>query len=242
MEDMVQLKCKSCGATLNDSMTCPCCGAKYERKKDKEKTGKNEPKEAEGTDKGEFQEPINWKREIISYIIIVIVAFIMAELLTHFVIIKTEIISGSMINTLVGGVSYQPNDQVVGSRLKYVFRDPERGDIVFFKCPYKEESVFVKRIIGLPGEVVEIYGGCVYIDGIPLDEPYIREPMEEEEYMRFEVPEGHYFMMGDNRNHSYDSRYWNEDHGEGTSFVAREAILGKAWLRYWPLNKFGVVN
>lgn len=162
--------------------------------------------------------------EIANWAIIIGVALILATLINKFVIIKAEVISGSMEDTM------QIDDVYLGNRLSYVFGDPERGEIVFFKFPDKEEETFVKRIIGLPGEKIEIKDGKVYIDDStePLYEPYLKETPRKEDFGPVVIPEDSYFMMGDNRNHSNDSRAWN------TFYVTRDHLLAKAWLRIWP--------
>lgn len=162
--------------------------------------------------------------EIANWAIIIGVALILATLINKFVIIKAEVISGSMEDTL------QIDDVYLGSRLSYVFGDPERGEIVFFKFPDNEEETFVKRVIGLPGEKIEIRDGKVYINDSaePLYEPYLRETPRSEDFGPVVVPEDSYFMMGDNRNHSRDSRAWN------TFYVTKDQLLAKAWLRIWP--------
>lgn len=175
------------------------------------------------------EQKLSWKRELLSWVIILVVAYVMAQALTRYVIIKTEVISGSMISTLLVG------DRVVANRMSYVFSDPERGDIIFFKYPDDEEEIYVKRIIGLPGETVDIIDGKVYIDGAlePLDEPYLYEEMLGS-FGPYKVPEGEYFMLGDNRNVSVDSRFWDD------KYVSRDQILGKAWFRYKP--NLGIVH
>lgn len=167
------------------------------------------------------QKPFNLKREIISWILVVVTAFLLAFVTTHYVIIKAEVPSGSMENTIMTG------DRIVGNRLAYLLTEPKRGDIVIFKFPDDETQNYVKRVIGLPGETVQVTDGVVYINGEPLEEDYLKEEMygNTEEFV---VPEGSYFMMGDNRNSSYDSRKWEN------SYVEEEKILGKAWFRYSP--------
>ena len=125
-----------------------------------------------------------------------------------------------------------PGDRVFGNRLAYVFSEPERFDIIIFKYPDDESQLFIKRIIGLPGETVEIRGGNIYIDGSeePLDDVDTKETMEGS-FGPYTVPEGCYFVMGDNRNNSRDSRYWEH------TFVSEDEIVGKAVFRYWPVNK-----
>lgn len=151
------------------------------------------------------KEPLNWKKEIWEGVKILLTAAAIAFVLNTFIIANSTVPSGSMENTIM------TNDRILGSRLSYRIGDPKRGDIVIFdhvSGPGREKTRFVKRIIGLPGETVDIIDGHVYIDNleVPLDEPYIREEMEKET-LHFEVPEDCYFMMGDNRNRSTDARY-----------------------------------
>jgi signal peptidase I len=120
---------------------------------------------------------------------------------------------------------------------RYIFRGPRRGDVIVFKAPNQglgqAERDYIKRVIGLPGETVEIHDCTVFIDGEPLDEPYILE--KPRGTMAAEtVPPGHYFVMGDNRNSSSDSRSWG--------MLPKENIIGQAWLNYWPLSAFGLTN
>jgi signal peptidase I len=141
-------------------------------------------------------------------------------------------------------------DRFLVEKVTYRFRQPERGEIVVFRPPahvlemIKEMSVpntplktqdFIKRIIGLPGETVRIREGTVYIDGRPLVEDYIspdRQPLYE--YGPVQIPEGHYLMLGDNRNHSWDGHNWG--------FVPRKNIIGRAIWRFWPLNRIGTIR
>ena len=124
-------------------------------------------------------------------------------------------------------------DRIFGIRLAYVLGDPQRLDIVIFRYPDDESQLFIKRIIGLPGETVEIIDGKVYIDGseTPLDDSFTPETPTGN-YGPYTVPENCYFMLGDNRNNSKDSRFWQN------TFVERDAILGKAVLKYFPGIKF----
>ena len=154
-------------------------------------------------------------KEIFEWVKIIVSAALIAFVLNTFIIANSEVPSGSMENTIMTG------DRVIGSRLSYRFEDPKRGDIAIFRFPDNEKIYYVKRIIGLPGETVDIVDGKVYINGSdePLDEPYIREPMIPEAPMHFEVPENSYFMMGDNRNYSMDARRWEN------TYVKREKII-----------------
>ena len=163
-------------------------------------------------------------KEIFEWVKIIVSAALIAFVLNTFIIANSEVPSGSMENTIMTG------DRVIGSRLSYRFEDPKRGDIAIFRFPDNEKIYYVKRIIGLPGETVDIVDGKVYINGSdePLDEPYIREPMIPETPMHFEVPENSYFMMGDNRNYSMDARRWEN------TYVKREKIIAKVLFRYFP--------
>lgn len=166
----------------------------------------------------------SWKKELWEWVKIIVSAAAIAFVLNTFIIANSQVPSGSMENTIM------TNDRVIGSRLSYRFGDPERGDIVIFRFPDNEKIYYVKRIIGLPGETVDIVGGHVYLNGsqTPLEEPYLREPMIPEAPMHFEVPEGCYFMMGDNRNWSSDARRWQN------TYVKREKIIAKVLFRYYP--------
>ena len=171
-----------------------------------------------------------WK-EIWDYAKIIIAVFVIAYLLGHFVYINARVPSGSMEETIMTG------DRVFGNRLAYIKDDPERFDIVIFKYPDDPSQLFVKRVIGLPGETVNIVDGKVYINDSeePLDDSFCPETPEGS-FGPYTVPEGCYFMLGDNRNHSMDSRYWQN------TFVEKDAIEAQVAVRYWPLNKIGVVK
>ena len=153
-------------------------------------------------------------REIAGWVLTIAIAVIAAKLINEKVIIKAEVPTGSMENTIMTG------DCVLGFQLAYTFSEPKRGDIVMFPWPDNPEVTYVKRIIGLPGETLEIKDGAVYINGNVLHEDYLKEEMLGE-YGPYEVPEGCYFMMGDNRNPSADSRKWKN------TYLKREDIIAK---------------
>ncbi len=176
---------------------------------------------------------VDIKREIFSWILVVVVAYILAFCITHFVIIKTEVISSSMVSTLNVG------DRVIGNRLAFLFSEPKRGDIIFFAYPGDESETYVKRVIGCPGDTVKIADGKVYVNGsaAALDEPYVNGQKTkidgdfiEEAKGEITVPENCYFVMGDNRTVSQDSREWG--------YVTKDEIYAKAWLRYKPSIDF----
>ena len=170
----------------------------------------------------------DFKKELFSWIKTIVIAVVLAVFITNFIIVNAKVPSGSMENTIM------TDDRIIASRLTYLFGDPQRGDIVVFKFPDdpQQKTLYVKRIIGLPGETVEIIDGKVYIDGAeePLDDSFTKE-VPVGTYGPFEVPEDSYFMMGDNRNNSSDSRFWEN------KYVKRDKILGKVFLRYFPSFK-----
>ena len=184
-------------------------------------------------------------RELLSWIEVIVIAIVLALFLTRFVIVNATVPTGSMENTIM------PGDRLLGLRLTYLFSDPQRGDIVVFRYPLDESVNYIKRIIGLPGETVEIRDAKIYIDGsqTPLEEDYLEEEwVVKADGFTFEIPEDCYLMLGDNRNNSADSRYWadealeqglasTQEEAMEYSFVHRDQILGKAYVRYWPLNK-----
>lgn len=153
--------------------------------------------------------------------------FLVTTFLMNYVLINAYIPSGSMENTIMTG------DRVIGLRF---IRHYNRGDIVIFPDPDGGGYYLIKRIIGLPGDTVTIQGGTVSINGTPLEEPYLKETMRKDESFSITVPDSGYFMMGDNRNDSFDARYWEN------KIVYEENITGKAALRYWPVPSFGPVS
>ena len=163
-----------------------------------------------------------------TFLIIFCVVFAMNKL----VYINAVIPSESMQNTIMKG------DRVLGNRLAYIKDDPERYDIVIFKYPDDPSKIFIKRVIGLPGETVNIIDGKVYINDSeePLDDSYTKEIPNAVNFGPYYVPSNSYFVMGDNRNNSYDSRYWIH------TYVTEDQILGKAIFRYFPFNKIGKVQ
>lgn len=166
------------------------------------------------------------KRELMQWIIVIATAVCLALFINNVLIVNAKIPSASMENTIMTG------DRVFGNRLAYVFDRPDRFDIIIFRYPDDESQLFIKRIIGLPGETVEIKNGKIFINNsdTPLKDVSTKEEMIGS-FGPYTVPEGCYFVMGDNRNNSKDSRYWEN------TFVKENEILGKAVIRYWPLNK-----
>jgi signal peptidase I len=140
--------------------------------------------------------------------------------------------SGSMLPTL------QINDRLIVDKLGYHFKNPERGDVVVFSPTDTLEKqnfhdAFIKRVIGLPGDKVEVKGGRVFINDQALRESYVAEDPQYQ-YGPVTVPQDAYLVLGDNRNNSYDSHYWG--------FVPRDRIIGRAVVRFWPMNRLGEIT
>lgn len=187
-------------------------------------------KEGQAETQSREEEAVSPLREALSWVMTFVIAIVVALVLKNYVIINATVPTGSMENTIM------PGDDLFGFRLAYKFSEPKRGDIVIFKYPDNEEEKYVKRVIGLPGETVRIANAKVFINDseTPLQEDYLKEkwtiatgPFE------YQVPEGCYFVMGDNRNDSWDARYWDN------TFVAKEKIIGKAEWIYFPFDRFG---
>ena len=177
-----------------------------------------------------------------------LVAFIMVMIIRTFIVQAFKIPTGSMEPTLHGDPKY--GDHVLVNKYLYSLREPKRGEIVVFRTLNIEgldwKKDYIKRLIGLPGDTIEIKEGRVYVNGQVLDEPSVFKMIHYEnidsEYgfleagggygykgQKFVVPDHHYFVLGDNSAHSFDSRRWG--------FVPEENLMGKAMLIYWPLNR-----
>lgn len=137
----------------------------------------------------------------------------------------------------VEGFSMEPslhsNQYLFVSKISYMVGQPARGDVIVFRFPQDPSRDFIKRVVGLPGEEVEVRAGAVYIDGRALDEPYILgKPVYN--YPKHRVPPGEFFVLGDNRNNSHDSHVWD--------MLPKDFLIGKAWVSYWPLHSWGVIE
>ncbi len=241
---MEELKCKKCGSCAvykdGDWIKCPECGATMFNTEINSETAtmQLERIERENQEKAE-KEPESKKgkkekkkksrtAEILDFFMPMIIAVIVAVFLKSFVFASAVIPTGSMLNTI------QEKDCVIASRLEYKFgNDPERYDIIIFYYPDDESKYYVKRIIGLPGETVEVINGTVFVtktDGeqIELDQSFVTVEKPRGNFGPYVVPEDSYFVMGDNRNNSLDSRYWEN------TYVKREKIVGKVKFRYFP--------
>ena len=171
--------------------------------------------------------------DLIEWVIYIVLAILLALFINKFVIFNANIPTGSMEKTIMTG------DKLFVSRLSFIFQEPKRFDIAVFKypdAPVGEEVLYVKRIIGLPGEKVEIVNGKVYIndsDG-PLRDDFVNGKPRQDNYGPYFGPQDSYFMLGDNRNNSVDSRFWRHP------FVSKKNLIGKLVFRY--SKKFGFVN
>lgn len=141
---------------------------------------------------------------------------------------------------VVEGSSMLPNlrdgERLLVEKITYRFREPARGEVVVFRHPSDPSKRLIKRVVGLPGDTVAVANGRVYINGVALNEEYINGPMVRWQRMDpVVVPEGHYFLLGDNRNASLDSR------DPSLGFVSESLIIGRAIVRYWPLPRVATV-
>lgn len=171
-------------------------------------------------------------RELLEWIVYILIVVILSFLAVTYVGQRTRVDGHSMETTLYDG------DNLWVDKLSFRFRDPQRYEIVVFPFKYEENTYYIKRIIGLPGETVQVKDGYVYIDGEKLDEHYGNELMQDPGIAAEPITLGddEYFVLGDNRNHSSDSR------SESVGLIKREDLVGRAWIRIWPLNRLGVIK
>ncbi len=160
---------------------------------------------------------------------IIEIAYVLVGALAIFILFQF-----TLQNSIVDGTSMEPNlmdaDRLLVSKVSYAFGEPQRGDIIVFPSPYEDGREFIKRIIGMPGETVQIVNGSVRINGQPIEEPYLVN-RDNRDYPATVIPAGQYFVLGDNRPVSLDSRQgWT---------VSRDDVHGKAWIVFWPLGSFG---
>ena len=171
-------------------------------------------------------------KELAGWLLYIVLIIAFTWFVVTFVGQRTEVSGSSMETTL------SDKDQLIVDKMTYRFRDPKRYDIVVFPYQYQDNTYYIKRIIGLPGETVQILSGMVYIDGMRLDEHYGNEIMENpgiaEEPLT--LGEDEYFVLGDNRNNSSDSR------ASDVGLIHRKDLIGRAWVRVWPLSQIGVIH
>ena len=170
---------------------------------------------------------------MVEFIKELVLVVLVALLFTTFIVSHNKIPTPSMVSTI------NVNDHILTTMVPYYYRNPERGEVVVFK---QETEDWVKRVIGLPGDVVDIREGQVYVNNQLLDESaYLAAGMTSEPYLGsnhvefpYTVPEGHYFLMGDNRVQSQDCRYLGA--------IARDKIYGKAWIKIYPFSQVGLLK
>ena len=172
-------------------------------------------------------------RSLRENLILITIALVLAFFIRTFIAEPRYIPSDSMLPTLETG------DRLVIEKISYRFTSPKFGDIVVFQPPpelqrrgYYQDQAFIKRIIGTPGDTVKIDDGKVYLNGNILQEDYIKEPPLQA-FQLVQVPQNQYFMMGDNRNDSNDSRYWG--------FLPKKNMIVKAIFRFWPPGRIGTM-
>lgn len=176
------------------------------------------------------ERPISFIRWLAELLGMVALAFVLAAAIRTFVVQPYVIPSGSMIPTI------ELQDRVIANKFIYRFTEPQRGDIVVLDDPTGSVDTLIKRVIAVGGETVDLVGGEVVVDGVVLDEPYTHglpsEPMIQE--MPYTVPEGHVWLMGDNRTNSADSRVFGS--------VPLSEIKGRAIIRFWPPERIGLME
>lgn len=171
-------------------------------------------------------------REILGFLLYVMMVVGITFFIITFIGQRTYVSGSSMENTLHHG------DNLIVDKLTYRFYKPKRYDIIVFPFRYQEKTYYIKRIIGLPGETIQIQDGVIWIDGEVLQESYGREVMKNAGLAAdmITLGEDEYFVLGDNRNDSTDSR------DPSVGVIHKDEIIGRAWLRIWPLDKIGVLK
>lgn len=174
----------------------------------------------------------SYVHELLSLLIYIAIVLVLAFVVIHFIGQRTQVSGPSMIPAL------EDKDNLIVDKLSYRFRDPNRFDIIVFPYYYEEETYYIKRIIGLPGETVQIQNGAIFINGEELEETYGKEVIQDSGIAEDPIVLGddEYFVMGDNRNESKDSRT------PSVGNIKRSDIIGRAWVRIWPFSKFGVLK
>jgi len=199
-----------------------------EKKEEDISRGDLEPRDEEEEDS---QKRGSFLRELLVYAVIIVLCI---TVVPRYVIQRTEVQGDSMKDNL------HDKENLLVEKVSYYFKDPERFDIItFYPQGREEEEYYIKRIIGLPGERIQISGNTIYINGKVLEEHYGREPMVDAGIAEEEIKlgEDEFFVLGDNRNHSMDSR-----DGEAVGVVKKKNIDGHAILRIYPFSRFGTLN
>ena len=159
----------------------------------------------------------------------ILVALTLALIITRFIIQVSVVPTGSMIPTMIGGVEGHPNERLIVNKFIYKFKTPKRGNIVVFKSPHKDNKDWVKRCIGEPGEIIEIRKGVVFVNNKELVLVGVDVQRDRSDFGPVKVPVDSFFMLGDNRSASQDSRYFG--------FVRKSDLVGQSLFTIWPLNR-----
>lgn len=171
--------------------------------------------------KNELREKNRFLYHVVDWVESILVALVLALIIRHFAFQTSEVLSGSMIPTLL------VKDRVIVNKLIYnYYGRPARGDVVLFRSTIKPPRDFIKRLIGLPGEEIRISGGQIFINGKPLDQSKWNIIWDNSKFGPYKIPDNNYFFLGDNRPDSFDSRFWGA--------VPRKNIIGKAEMLIWP--------
>jgi signal peptidase I len=172
-----------------------------------------------------IQLALRWLREVLET---VLPAVLIALLINLFLAQATRVYGQSMEPTL------RSDQRLVIEKLSYQFHSPRRGDVVVLRVPEQSDELLIKRVVGLPGETIDIHEGRVYVDGRLLDEPYVHQATRDNQRDPVIVPPLHVFVMGDNRGFSNDSRSFG--------VVPLSHVVGRAWFSYWPVDRIGPVQ
>ena len=195
------------------------------------KTTEETPKEKPNTPLSFIQKFINFILDFLETIVVALSIFVVVYLF----LVKPHEVKGSSMEP-----NFQNNDYILTDKISYKINEPSRGDVVIFKSPKNPEVDYIKRVIGLPGERVKVQNGSVFINDKKLEEPYLKDRTllfpgsYLQEGVEITVPVNEYFVFGDNRPHSSDSREFGP--------IPISSIIGKALIRYWPLTKLGPIS
>lgn len=209
---------------------------KYRLEYLKRKKAKEREKQARALEKQarlqKQEEETSFLKELLGWVLYIAIIVGMTYLIVTYVGQRTKVSGDSMETAL------QDGDNLIVDKISYRFRDPERFEIIVFPYKYAENTYYIKRIIGMPGEAIQIKDGYVFINGEQLDENYGLERMDAAGIAEdiILLGEDEYFVLGDNRNNSSDSR------SSSVGILTREDLIGRAWVRIWPLRKIGVIS
>lgn len=177
------------------------------------------------TPKNKFREMVEFTWEILKIVIISLAIIIPIR----YFLIQPFFVNGASMEP-----NFQDGDYLIVDEISYRFDAPERGDVVIFRYPLDPSQFFIKRVIGLPGESIKVEDGKIFINGKILDESEYLHDIDTVGSVEVKLAENEYFVLGDNRQASSDSRKWGE--------VDKKFIIGRAWLRAWPFSRVGILN